>query len=184
MHPTTQAMMKTTSQIDAESPPASGAASHPPRWAWLIATFFGAGMMRPGPGTCGSLVATLLWSGVARLVAPQHRAFGALLAAAMVTAVGIPAATRFAHAVKEKDPQQVVIDEVAGQLLTLAFAPLAWKPVLAGFILFRAFDMLKPPPIRSLEKLPEGTGIVLDDLGAGVYAAIVLQLLLRTGILS
>ena len=106
------------------------------------------------------------------------------MAAAVVTAVGIPAATSFARAVQKKDPQQVVIDEVAGQLLTLAFAPLAWKPLLAGFILFRAFDMLKPPPIRRLEKLPEGTGIVVDDLGAGVYAAILLQLLLRTGILN
>ena len=176
--------MKTANQTDAETTPASRAASRPPLWAWLIATFFGAGMMRPGPGTWGSLAATLLWSGLARFVMPGYRTLAALMAAAVVTAVGIPAATRFARAVGKKDPQQVVIDEVAGQLLTLAFAPLAWKPVLAGFILFRAFDMLKPPPIRSLEKLPEGTGIVVDDLGAGVYAAIVLQLLLRTGILS
>jgi phosphatidylglycerophosphatase A len=176
--------MKTTNQINAQSPHASVTTSRPPRWAWLVATFFGVGMMRPGPGTWGSLAATLLWSGLAQFIAPPHRALAALLAAAVVTAVGIPAATRFARAVEKKDPQQVVIDEVAGQLLTLAFAPLAWKPVLAGFILFRAFDMLKPPPIRSLEKLPEGTGIVVDDLGAGVYAAIVLQLLLRSGILS
>ena len=63
-------------------------------------------------------------------------------------------------------------------------APLAWKPLAAGFILFRAFDILKPWPIRRLEKLPEGIGIVMDDLGAGVYASIVLQLLLRAGILS
>jgi phosphatidylglycerophosphatase A len=176
--------MKTKSQIDLETPQAHVAARRPPLWAWLIATFFGAGMLRPGPGTWGSLAATLLWSALARFLAPEHRMPAALLAVVVVTAVGIPAATSFARAVGKEDPQQVVIDEVAGQLLTLAFAPLTWKPLLAGFILFRAFDMLKPPPIRSLEKLPEGTGIVVDDLGAGVYAAIVLQLLLRTGILS
>jgi phosphatidylglycerophosphatase A len=176
--------MKTENQINAETPQEHGDARRPPLWTWLIATFFGAGMLRPGPGTWGSLAATLLWSDSVRFLAPEHRMLATLLAAAVVTAVGIPAATRFARAVGKKDPQQVVIDEVAGQLLTLAFAPLAWKPVLAGFILFRAFDMLKPPPIRSLEKLPEGTGIVVDDLGAGVYAAIVLQFLLRTGILS
>jgi phosphatidylglycerophosphatase A len=176
--------MKTLNQINVETPQASVALKRPPLWAWLIATFFGAGMLRPGPGTWGSLAATLLWSAGARSLAPEHRTLAALVAVVVVTAVGIPAATRFARAVGKKDPQQVVIDEVAGQLLTLAFAPLAWKPVLAGFILFRAFDMLKPPPIRSLEKLPEGTGIVVDDLGAGIYAAIVLQFLLRTGILS
>ena len=176
--------MKTASPISAESKQADVAVGRPPLWAWLIATFFGAGMLRPGPGTWGSLAATLLWSVLARFLAPEHRTLAALVAMVVVTAVGIPAATSFARAVGKEDPQQVVIDEVAGQLLTLAFAPLTWKPLLAGFILFRAFDMLKPPPIRSLEKLPEGTGIVVDDLGAGVYAAIVLQLLLRTGILS
>ena len=54
-----------------------------------------------------------------------------------------------------------------------------WKPLLAGFILFRAFDIVKPPPIRRLEKLPEGTGIVVDDLGAGIYGLMVLQVLLH-----
>jgi len=69
-------------------------------------------------------------------------------------------------------------------MLTLVAAPLTWKALLAGFILFRAFDIVKPPPIRLLERLrPEGVGIVVDDLGAGLYGLIVLQLLLRVGIL-
>ena len=80
--------------------------------------------------------------------------------------------------------QHVVIDEVAGQWVTLIACPLLWKPLLAGFILFRAFDIVKPPPIRSLEKLPEGTGIVVDDLGAGIYGLIVLQLLLHFNLLG
>ena len=71
----------------------------------------------------------------------------------------------------------VVIDEVLGQWLTLLGATtLNWKTLLAGFLLFRLFDIWKPWPIRRLEKLPEGTGIVVDDLGAGVYGAVVLSI--------
>ena len=83
----------------------------------------------------------------------------------------------------QEDPSHVVIDEVAGQLVTLIACPIHWQALLAGFILFRVFDILKPPPIRSLERLPEGTGIVVDDLGAGVYALIVLQALLHFGLI-
>jgi len=101
----------------------------------------------------------------------------------LVTAIGIPAATLEARGCGEKDPSHVVIDEVAGQLVTLIACPILWKPLLAGFILFRVFDILKPPPVRQLERLPEGTGIVVDDLGAGVYALLVLQILLHSGVL-
>ena len=77
-----------------------------------------------------------------------------------------------------------MIDEVAGQLVTFIACPIVWQALLAGFILFRVFDIVKPPPVRSLERLPEGTGIVVDDLGAGVYALIVLQLLLHFGVVQ
>ena len=83
-----------------------------------------------------------------------------------------------------KDPQFVVIDEVAGQLIALIAVPVAWKSLLLGFILFRGFDILKPPPVRHLERLPEGTGIVLDDVGAGLYALAVMQVVLHFGLLS
>jgi phosphatidylglycerophosphatase A len=89
-----------------------------------------------------------------------------------------------ARASGKKDPQFVVIDETAGQLIALVAAPVAWKSLLAAFILFRAFDIVKPPPIRLLERLPEGTGIVVDDVGAGLYALAVMQLLLRFGVLT
>jgi phosphatidylglycerophosphatase A len=101
------------------------------------------------------------------------------LAAVVVTLIGIPAATQVARAAGLKDPQFVVIDEVAGQLVALIAVPLAWKTFLAGLILFRVFDILKPPPVRWLERLPEGTGIVVDDLGAGLYALALMHLLLR-----
>jgi phosphatidylglycerophosphatase A len=103
--------------------------------------------------------------------------------ALLVTLIGIPAATRAARASASKDPQFVVIDEGAGQLIALIAVPLAWKTFLAGFILFRAFDIIKPPPVRQLEKLPEGTGIVLDDVAAGIFALVLMHLLLRFGLL-
>jgi phosphatidylglycerophosphatase A len=108
-----------------------------------------------------------------------------LLALFIVVAIagGIPAATRVVRETGLSDPRFVVIDEVAGQLIALIAAPLQWKSLLVGFILFRAFDILKPPPLRLLERLPEGTGIVVDDLGAGLYALAVMQLFLHYGFL-
>ena len=98
-------------------------------------------------------------------------------------AIGIPAATQVSRASAAKDPQFVVIDEVAGQLIALIAAPVTWKSLLAGFILFRGFDIIKPPPVRQLEHLPEGSGIVLDDVAAGLYALAIMQLLLHFGLL-
>jgi phosphatidylglycerophosphatase A len=104
--------------------------------------------------------------------------------ALVAVGLGIPAATLVARASGKKDPQFVVIDETAGQLIVLIATPVAWKSLLAAFILFRAFDIAKPPPIRLLERLPEGTGIVVDDVGAGLYALAVMQLLLHFGVLT
>src|SRR6266849_691086 len=155
-----------------------------PLWATLVATFCGAGRLRPGPGTWGSAAAALIWFGLARWI-PAVWQPGVLAGlAAIAIALGIPAATRVARASGVKDPQFVVIDEVAGQWITLLFAPVAWKTVVVGFILFRGFDIVKPPPVRRLERLPEGTGIVVDDVAAGLYALAVLQLLIHFGIPS
>lgn len=155
-----------------------------PLWATLVATFFGAGRLRPGPGTWGSLAAVLIWLGVSRFISPTWQTLTLAAMAALATAIGIPAATATAKASGVKDPQFVVIDEVAGQWITLLFVPVTWKTLLAGFILFRSFDIVKPPPVRQLERLPWGTGIVLDDVAAGFYALAVMQLLVYFGILS
>jgi phosphatidylglycerophosphatase A len=155
-----------------------------PLWATVVATFFGVGRLRPGPGTWGSLAAVLFWLGLSRFISPMWQTLTLTGIAALATAIGIPAATRAAKASGVKDPQFVVIDEVAGQWITLLCAPVAWKTLLAGFILFRGFDIVKPPPVRQFEKLPWGTGIVLDDVAAGFYALAVMQLLLHLGILS
>jgi phosphatidylglycerophosphatase A len=152
-----------------------------PAWATAVATFFGAGRLRPGPGTWGALATSLLWWLLAAHLPPAARIPAILVLIILVTAIGIPAATLEARGCGKKDPSHVVIDEVAGQLVTLIACPIVWRALLVGFILFRVFDILKPPPIRSLEKLPEGTGIVVDDLGAGVYGLIALQLLLHFG---
>lgn len=159
-------------------------ASTAPRWATLVATFFGAGRLKPGPGTWGSLATMLLWWLIASHIPTSVRLPVIGLLIALSVAVGIPAATLEARGCGKKDPQHVVIDEVAGQLVTLIAVPIGWKALLAGFVLFRAFDIVKPPPIRLLERLPEGTGIVVDDLGAGIYALIVMQLLLHFGVLA
>jgi phosphatidylglycerophosphatase A len=155
-----------------------------PLWSTLVATFFGIGFMKPGPGTWGSAAGLLLWAVLAYWLPASSRTPGNVILAVAVTLIGIPAATQVARAFAKKDPQFVVIDEVAGQLIALVGAPLTWKTFLAGFILFRAFDIVKPPPVRQLEKLPEGTGIVLDDVGAGLYALGVMQLLLHWGLLK
>jgi phosphatidylglycerophosphatase A len=154
-----------------------------PRWATLVATFFGIGRLHPGPGTWGSAATVLLWSAIAYGLTPALRTSLAFTLAVLVVLIGIPAATRVARGSGVKDPQFVVIDEVAGQLIALIGVPFGWKTFLAGFILFRGFDILKPPPVRQLEALPEGTGIVVDDVAAGLYAFAVMHLLLHFGVL-
>lgn len=98
------------------------------------------------------------------------------LFAALATAMGIPAATIVAREAGTEDPGQVVIDEVAGQWLALLAAPPGWQSALAGLILFRALDVAKPPPVRQLERLHGGMGIMLDDVAAGALAAVLLHL--------
>ncbi|HTR25221.1 MAG TPA: phosphatidylglycerophosphatase A [Terriglobales bacterium] len=155
-----------------------------PLWATTIATFFGIGRAKPGPGTWASVATVVLWYLCGRAIPSTSRLWATVVAAAFITLIGIPAATRVARGSGLKDPQFVVIDEVAGQLVALIAVPLIWKSFLASLILFRVFDILKPFPIRRLERLPEGTGIMVDDLGAGLYALIVMHLLLHFGLLK
>ena len=174
-------MMNNSSPADvAETPDTS--LSPAPLWASAVATFFGAGRLKPGPGTWGSLATLIVWITISHFLPAGWVLLVNVLLAALAIAIGIPAATRVSRATGIKDPQFVVIDETAGQLITLIGAPLAWKSFLAGFILFRAFDIVKPYPVRQLEKLPEGTGIVVDDVAAGLYGLAVMQLLLHFGL--
>jgi phosphatidylglycerophosphatase A len=137
-----------------------------------VATFFGAGYGKPGPGTWGSIAAVLLWGAFAWGFnpGPQALLLALLCGIALSLVLGIPAATIVARESGRHDPQFVVIDEVAGQWITLLFCPPDWAHGLVALILFRLFDVTKPFPIRRIEKLPVGWGIVLDDVAAGLYA--------------
>lgn len=142
------------------------------RWAWAVGTFFGAGLLHPGPGTYGSIAAALLWFAAIHATHPTAltAALWTLAAAVAATLIGIPAATIVARESGREDPGHVVIDEVAGQLFALIAIPGDWKHALLGLLLFRLFDITKPWPIRALERLPHGTGIMLDDVAAGLLA--------------
>jgi phosphatidylglycerophosphatase A len=149
-------------------------------WAWLVGTFFGAGLLKPGPGTYGSISALLLWFISIHVFHPTALAqtIGTAIAALAATLIGIPAATIVARESGRKDPGHVVIDEVAGQLIALIAIPADWRHAALSLLLFRLFDILKPPPVRQLERLPAGTGIMLDDVAAGVLALIVAHIAL------
>jgi len=156
---------------------------HPPAkkktlWAWAIGTFFGAGLLKPGPGTYGSIAAVLLWYAAAHALhpAPAALAIGTAITAIIATFIGIPAATIVARESGREDPGHVVIDEVAGQLIALIAIPADCPHAALSLLLFRLFDIFKPPPIRHLERLPAGTGIMLDDVAAGLFALAVAQL--------
>jgi phosphatidylglycerophosphatase A len=135
--------------------------------AWTLATWFGCGRVPRAPGTAGTVGAIPLYL----LLARTGRA-GVGLAAVAATFVGVWAASVVARQLASKDPQVVVIDEVAGFLVTMVPVEIvSWQAVLCGFVLFRALDSLKPWPIRRAEALPGGWGIVLDDVAAGVLGA-------------
>jgi phosphatidylglycerophosphatase A len=140
--------------------------------ARVLATWFGCGYFPKGPGTAGSIGALI----VAWPMRHQPPWFFALLALILL-APAIWSAGSTALQIGKKDPQIVVIDEVVGQWIALAgaaiYSPSSW---IAAFLLFRTFDIWKPWPVRQLEKLPSGTGIVMDDVMAGIYAALVLYL--------
>ncbi len=140
-------------------------------------------MLPVAPGTWGSIPAALLFGLLCHFQAPPLIIFivmlATVLAGSMICIIFAPAAI---EATGKKDPGEVVADELAGQAVAFLaagfFAAESNGAILAlvGFLAFRFFDILKPPPCRRLEKLPAGVGILADDLMAGVYAAIVLQI--------
>ena len=143
------------------------------RLANLISTWFGTGHFPIAPGTAASAVAIAIAYPLVRF-GHWPPFFFLILAAAGVPAC-VWAASSTARQRGEVDPRIVVSDEVLGQWVSLAgITVFNWKSWLSAFLLFRLFDIWKPPPVRQLEALPSGTGIVADDLMAGVYAALVL----------
>jgi phosphatidylglycerophosphatase A len=145
------------------------------RTAEVLATWFGCGYFPVAPGTAGSLGAIVpAWLAAEYAGWPPY-VFA--IAAVLITVPGVWAASIVERNLGREDPGVVVIDEVAGQWLTLAGAHVInWKTVLLAFLLFRVLDIVKPPPARRLERLHGGLGIMADDLMAGVYGALILWL--------
>lgn len=167
-----------TETTTSEAPPASGSLSRPTtldRMVLLLATGLGTGLSPWAPGTVGSLLGPpLIWG--CSLVLPP---LGLLAAGVLFIAIGPSVCTRASKLLGTHDPGSVVYDEIAA--FWIVFAPqlaqgeeLTWPVLVAGFVLFRIFDISKPWPVSRLEKLPDGTGIMADDLAAGAMAAIVL----------
>jgi phosphatidylglycerophosphatase A len=145
------------------------------RLALALATWFGCGYFPWGPGTIGALAAILIAFALHMYAGSGRMSFLVLTIVCLGPAVW--ASTRTAGITGRKDPGLVVIDEVLGQWLTLVGATsFTWKNFLAAFLLFRVFDIWKPWPIRKIERLPGGYGIVCDDLAAGLYGALILYI--------
>ena len=161
-----------------------------PRWAWWVATGFGSGYLKPAPGTWGSLAAVAVWWMLLHLFGFRllgklvvfHGLFLLPLALALGMAIlGILASDRVLHETGLKDPGFIVADEWAG--MWIALTPILWHVgslsigwgllrVVAPFALFRLFDIWKPWPCYQLQVLRGGTGVVIDDVAAGIYAAV------------
>jgi phosphatidylglycerophosphatase A len=144
----------------------------------VLSTFFYLGYLPLIPGTFGSLVGILLFY----LVKNNQLAYISVTFALMI--LGFILSSKAEKIFNQKDPRPVVIDEVVGILLSLLFLPSDIKLVVTGFVLFRLLDALKPYPVNRLEKLPGGWGIMLDDIVAGLYTNIILQVSFRLASLS
>lgn len=144
-----------------------------------IATVGGAGFFPIAPGTAGSLVGLALVVGLGRLPLRGAFSIGILATTSLALfALGVWAAGVAEGYFGRTDPGQVVMDEVVGQLVTFLLIPHAtWRYLVGGFLLFRAFDILKPFPARQAERIPRGWGIMLDDVVAGAYGLAVLAVI-------
>ena len=142
------------------------------RLALLLATAGYVGLAPVAPGTWGSAAGVCLLL-LVRLTG--NAGFEALLLA-VVLAVGVWAATAAERHYGRTDPGAIVIDEIAGMLVALFWIPVGWPGLLVGFLAFRAFDIVKPFPARTAERLPAGWGVMADDVVAGLYAYLTVRL--------
>lgn len=140
-----------------------------------IATGFGSGFAPLAPGTAGSAVAVVLFW----LTTLPGAAWIPPVVFALWVLAGFWSAGEAARRLGQRDPGAIVIDEFAGQFLALLALPHSVVVLGAGFLLFRLFDIVKPPPARQMEKLPGAAGIMADDLVAGLYANLLMQLAVR-----
>jgi len=138
----------------------------------LFATLLGIGFIPIAPGTIAAFVTAAAYKYY--LFTLSWQVYVLLIIAVFIA--GSITASKYAKSINKKDPRTVVIDEVLGQLIPLLLLPPEWGLIIAAFILFRFFDILKPLFIRKTENFPWGWGIMLDDLLAGIYAGIVINI--------
>lgn len=152
-----------------KQPPVRQICTHP---VHLLAFGFGSGLSPVAPGTMGTVVAIPIY-----LLLNTFSHFAYFTSLAVITLLAVYIAGESARLLQVHDHGGIVIDEICGYLLTMLFAPPGWQWVVLGFVLFRCFDILKPWPIHYLDQhLKGGLGIVVDDLMAGIYALLSLQL--------
>jgi len=144
--------------------------------AYVVATGALSGKSPVAPGTAGTIVALALAFVFRQAIPWTGTIFGSIVIASLATALGVFVIDVLlksgCYGEDSKDPQEIVIDEFAGFFLTIVVAGTSPADLLYCFLLFRVFDMSKPPPIKRIENLPGAWGIMLDDIGAGVYAII------------
>lgn len=143
------------------------------RFAMLSATVGYCGYFPVAPGTAGSVAGLLVFG----LIRWSDSPLAELLTILAATTLGVWSSTIAERHFHTVDPAPIVIDEVAGMLITLAFLPVGWPGALVGFLLFRLFDIVKPFPAGTLERLPRGWGVMADDVVAGLYAHVALRAL-------
>ena len=148
-----------------------------PRFIQAVVTGLGIGYLPLAPGTWASgttvgFVALIHWA----LPTREGLVLGAVLV--LLTPVAVIFSTRFSQTENHSDPSQVVIDEMVGQMVCFLWVPVSIFSLIAGFLMFRFFDIVKPFPVRTCERLPGGIGIVFDDVAAGLYAGVLLSILL------
>lgn len=144
----------------------------------LIATVFGIGYVEKGGGTIAAAVCCIIWL---LIPAGDFTNSWQVLLTITISVLGVWSGN-VVEAMWGKDSNKIVIDEFAGMMITLLFIPVQFKFVLAGLVLFRFFDIAKPLFIKKMELLPEGWGVMADDILAGLYANILLQIIVFFGI--
>ncbi len=143
-------------------------------WIYFVATGFGLGRLPRAPGTWGSLGAVLFYL----LLAPWIGLYGQILVALFWCVLGLWSSERIARRLDQKDPQEVVIDEIAGQWIAL-LGLYSLGGVFLSFVVFRLLDIYKPPPIRQADSLPGAWGIMADDILAGLFTNLLVSLVNR-----
>ena len=140
----------------------------------MIATFFYVGKFPKAPGTAGTLATIPLWY----LLATYFHVVWYMVIVFIILLAGIYICQMYEVHFQNHDAKEIVIDEVVGFLITMTWLPITWQSCVLGFVLFRIFDILKPPPIRQLDqKVKGGVGVMIDDVAAGIAANVILQLI-------